>query len=135
MDLTAEYIMMCKKLIGILPWNVEAGDFALNEGVWRDGIIIVNKIDDMPCPPGYYQAPEDYWASTFWLPRQDQLQEMIKDNYEFRNGKSWQMNLIKPFCDFTYQFRTFEAYSYEQLWLMFVMVLKFDKTWNGKDWS
>ena len=62
-----------------------------------------------------------------WLPRQDQLQEMMNESkfilierfYKFVNDNI-------PFC---------REKSMEQLWLVFVMKEKFNKMWNGKQWN
>lgn len=74
-----------------------------------------------------------------WLPRQDQLQWMLKNTHTF----GWALdcfilwvyevdeenrmiglnnNLLKQFT------------SMEQLWLTFIMKEKYNKVWDGKDW-
>lgn len=66
-----------------------------------------------------------------WLPRQDQLQEMIDWNQwqltarysEFVHNQAGQEN---PESYFT---------SMEQLWLAFVMKEKYDKVWDGDNWK
>ena len=77
---------------------------------------------------------EDY----IWLPRQDQLQEMM------RNEGRWAgyYDLLSCFSRFVYDVvenrladDTFaKGYSYEKLWIMFIMQEKYNKTWNGEDW-
>lgn len=57
-----------------------------------------------------------------WLPRQDQLQEMVGCT-----AGSWKIILSK-LMDSEY------FYSLEQSWLAFVMKNKYNKTWNGEDW-
>jgi len=69
-----------------------------------------------------------------WLPRQDQLQEMLlfpcgdfKDNF-------W--SALDDFRDYAFS-ETFIPYiptSMEQLWLCYVMKQKYGKAWNGADW-
>ncbi len=62
--------------------------------------------------------------------RQDQLQGMViklkTDGYDF-----W--DLLSDFYHFS-EGRNMES-SMEQLWLAFVMKVKFDKTWNGEKWE
>jgi len=59
------------------------------------------------------------------LRRQDELQEMIIDDFD----------------DVQDMFYTFDCWLYEkpyktaeQLWLAFLMKLEYNKTWDGKDW-
>jgi len=69
----------------------------------------------------------------FWLPTQDQLQEMFyeKDNY----NKS-----MYPVLESLYAFacsmytKSYPPTSMEQLWLAFVMKEKYKKVWNREDW-
>ena len=60
-----------------------------------------------------------------WLPRQDQLQEMVKpevtDWVKTRNLNDWLL-VNKELVN----------WSMEQLWLAFVMKEKHDKVWNGR---
>ena len=67
-----------------------------------------------------------------WLPRQDQLQEMVKPKPDY------------PFayiiCDFVKYYENrgeteFNACSMEQWWLCFYMKEKHNKTWNGTEWE
>jgi hypothetical protein len=60
-----------------------------------------------------------------WLPRQDQLQEMISDDWR------------KFFSDFMWFYQdenTDTYYSMEQLWLAFVMSKRHSKIWDGNNW-
>ncbi|KKN81779.1 hypothetical protein LCGC14_0316910 [marine sediment metagenome] len=70
-------------------------------------------------------------AIAIWLPRQDQLQEMMGQGY----GKcfaliealwNWWTAPENPcgYCE-----------SLEQLWLAFVMKEKYNKTWDGEQWQ
>lgn len=65
----------------------------------------------------------------YWLPRQDQLQEMITDNGYFR------FSLIELFYRFCMNMMDILRFtSMEQLWLAFVMKTKYNKIWDGEDW-
>jgi hypothetical protein len=63
-----------------------------------------------------------YW----WLPRQDQLQEMI----EKKNTRE----LLMRFTDWVEKETNSRRESMEQLWLAFVMWTLYQKKWNGEDW-
>lgn len=75
-----------------------------------------------------------------WLPRQDQLQEMILDTYNFYALPTY----FKLFCCNEEMYEGVYAKrglglankftSLEQFWLAFIMWEKFKKLWNGKDW-
>lgn len=91
----------------------------------------------------YYDQQE---SGLIWLPRQDQLQEMMKAKYERlvdRDPVDWFCFGIPGYIwsdEFGYgddneeigYYRQF--ISMEQLWLAFVMKEKYDKAWNGKEW-
>ena len=85
---------------------------------------------------------EDFLNNSIWLPRQDQIQEMLDDS--LRDGRyskgditidwfvdSWRM-CWKPDPLVCY---TFKGTSFEQLWLAFYMYEKHKKTWDGKKWQ
>lgn len=68
--------------------------------------------------------------SAVWLPRQDQLQEMVLTNHlpdELRK-------IIGYFNDFVGSV-TPSFTSMEQLWLVFVMSEKHNKYWDGNEWK
>jgi len=81
---------------------------------------------------------------AIWLPRQDQLQEMV-------GLIGVPLDLLSKLCVFSFtdfkiakknnliQRRFFNRYasqftSMEQLWLAFVMKEKYNKTWDGEKW-
>lgn len=66
-----------------------------------------------------------------WLPRQDQLQEMIA-----KDGKCDCLDcLVSGLHNFHYSHtRPPNFTSMEQLWLAFVMKEKYGKRWDGADW-
>jgi len=74
---------------------------------------------------------------TIWLPRQDQLQEMM--------GEEYSIDLLYAFYHFyntqaDYPIITLsklagKSPSMEQLWLAFVMKTRWNKSWNGEDWK
>ena len=69
-----------------------------------------------------------------WLPRQDQLQEMI----EWEEKGSYTLSLmcfhINEFYNTCGEWAQEDSASMEQLWLAFVMKARYSKTWNGADW-
>ncbi|MCK5236306.1 MAG: hypothetical protein KAR06_04895 [Deltaproteobacteria bacterium] len=70
------------------------------------------------------------YGDTVWLPRQDQLQEMVSDGdcaYDlFHRFEIW-VNCYDA------EISQLEL-SMEQLWLAFVMKEKYNKVWKGEEW-
>ncbi len=73
-----------------------------------------------------------------WLPRQDQLQEMILQKYGDPNDSDLDVHtLVQEFEGFYAQPEEWGDYpfrSMEQLWLAFVMQEKYKKIWDGDNW-
>ena len=73
---------------------------------------------------------------TIWLPRQDQLQEMVYNGFLYSK--------LEMFYEFAKDYVIEEAHSIgtiqlaltsmEQLWLAFVMKEKYNKVWDGGKW-
>jgi len=88
------------------------------------------------------QTQYDYWvhapvgAGMIWLPRQDQLQEMLYPGQEARTIFAEFAFLVGDsrveFLDLLPEYRQYT--SMEQLWLAFVMKQKHNKIWNGQEW-
>ena len=83
------------------------------------------------CDGGYLwcqitKCNSDDWV---WLPRQDQIQDMLDNNYHPDNLEK----ILGYFLDFTRQ-NPMKFNSYEQLWLAFYMKEKHNLTWSGKEW-
>ena len=138
MDTSEIYIKMCEKAEEIQKTHIliysdlcvawYTGEFYEPKG-YRIGYYLqdnlVKRID----------SNETFVKQTLiWLPRQDQLQEMVKREYK----ESPQAGLWYVFQKFvTYRIVNIEEDdlpSWEQLWLAFCMVEKFKKVWNGEEW-
>jgi len=73
-----------------------------------------------------------------WLPRQDQLQEMVEIKDKLRSPLHILFFAFRAFVqngdeDAWWDFRD-EYKSFEQLWLTFVMQEKYEKKWDGEAW-
>ena len=131
MDKTEEYIKQC-----------DCPEMQ-SDHVYTEGDVFYEKLVK-PQPGGYqegiYLEYDDFtWGShagdetyprekLIWLPRQDQLQEMVESECPlalFLKFYRW-MDLtdIAGFDD-----------SMEQLWLAFVMKEKYNKVWDGNEWQ
>ena len=147
MDTSKEYIKMCD-CPEIQGFRADKGSFDIGDFIVAKEDYEEVQGDDWPCTKinkGQFNIIHNAWrvdddgkhpiSKNIWLPRQDQLQEMLYGNAGVmccvslandisKFGKSLGRKHIKK-----YQF-----HSMEQLWLAFVMKEKFGKTWNGKEW-
>ena len=130
MDTTKKYISMCEKAEEIQEkWKPKRGDFYTVVVHGKATDIINIYIDGFPClPQGFIPLSELY----IWLPRQDQLQEMIALKSKFHR-------VVDKLYDFREWVEVNATYvtsdcSLEQLWLAFGMFEKYKKTWDGEKW-
>ena len=124
MDTSKQYIEMCHRAQEIQndkeEINYQEGDFYAN--IKFDKSYKINIASQMD---------EYIEGFNWWLPRQDQLQEMVK-----KEGNIWDFNrwfykktegeITKYYLQFT---------SMEQLWLALVMKEKHNKIWNNGNWE
>jgi len=112
---------------------MDRGSYAVVKGEFHDNVVM--SLGEL----SYYS--DDYeWDIAVWLPRQDQLQEMVGDYgliycflYAYFRETSGENNWSNKSCSnadtYWQQFG-----SMEQLWLAFVMRERFGKVWNGEEW-
>jgi len=67
--------------------------------------------------------------NIIWLPRQDQLQEIVSPSF-LKEDKFMIIDKFLSFIDYADR-----EWSFEQLWLAFVMKEKFNKIWDGEEWK
>lgn len=125
MDTSEIYINMCDK----------AKEIQLMHSIYEAGDIYLEGRDAITNRPIFTMAHENNEGKQraigdfkTWLPRQDQLQEMM-GNYTEQ-------------CDVMYRYLMQEVLlpnqgieSMEQLWLKIVLREKYFKTWNSVDWT
>lgn len=143
MDFSKEYILMCEKAQEIQKLrnfykDYNDGDFYYNNILEIDEVNVFNVND--------FQF--SIRNKNIWLPRQDQLQEMIINNIKKELDQITSLELLSPFNLFINNIETeFETedklqtyiicrYTMEQLWLMYVMKENYNKIWSEKqqDW-
>jgi len=142
MDTTPKYILMSGKSEEIQAnWKPEIGRYfnssmggiciytgRVHKSGWTFEVICENDIE----------------GREIWLPRQDELQEMLietKLQNEFGYELAWLRNLFDWATEYSkrYSSTVYTDYarnfrSLEQLWLAFVMHEKYQKIWSGKYW-
>jgi len=111
MDTSKEYIEMCEKAVEVQDeWNPKGRDY---RAVGKERFNV-------------------------WLPRQDQLQGMVG----YMVGYNIWFEKLHRFYDWLQEIEDIYSWdskctkftSMEQLWLAFVQLELYGKTWNGKDW-
>ena len=142
MDTTDQYIKMCEMAEEIQEeWKPRLGDLMYapsfcrylfgrleNVSVEKDTqwILKPNEIEEI-------NRNELLANHCFWLPRQEQLQEMVKEKSDVY---PWTLN--RRFWKWSHGFYEHEIAGYynsfEKLWLAFVMSQKHGKRWDGEKW-
>ena len=126
MDKSSAYIKMCESAKAVQKqWKPEFGDFFVSMSL--DLTSACQSItSDLEKKALYLKT-----IKAVWLPRQDQLQEMVIDKY----ATPWDLaiafsNLLMD--DKTSYFDNFD--SMEKLWLVFIMLEKYKKKWKEGLW-
>ena len=140
MDTSETYIKMCEKATEIqkvCPFS--EGDFIFNKSAYPVGRLFVNyahqPYEDRIDWELIYK-PDEYKRFNIWLPRQDQLQEMIGEKsmggliHRFHQWYHSHLSVVTIKENETYFFMM----SMEQLWLALAMFELYKKSWNGTDW-
>jgi hypothetical protein len=131
------YCALCESVRGRASWS-QTGDYLIsvlnrchecgNKLIVRESNCYVNFPD--------YGSIED-WSNggkeSIWLPRQDQLQEMVAN--KDRRQHQWQalLDYFTMWVDTTV--KPNKGWSFEQLWLAYVMEKKYNKTWQDGEWK
>ncbi|KKL82719.1 hypothetical protein LCGC14_1981920 [marine sediment metagenome] len=123
MDTLETYIRMadCEEIQGLRPEDTDEFSCEFLGGIWVERFNKASHNYDEK-PPNI--APSYWIMDNVWLPRQDQLQEMVKRD---------SLHLILDFECFAISYGDLST-SMEQLWLAFVMKEKYNKTWDGGKW-
>jgi len=124
MDTTDQYIEMCMKAVEIQDKRPRENAEPLFTP--RNRVHIFNDGNFY-----YYDELHLLVRQHYWLPRQDQLQDMIMKT-QIGNDTYCYTSLILDFVDFVN--RPSELFTLEQQWLVFVMKEIYNKVWNDKDW-
>jgi hypothetical protein len=125
MDTSKEYIKMCScpEIQG--EWLLSDGD-----------VIAQKRISEKTFVVNFYPANHIIVGfEHIWLPRQDQLQEMVGGyKFGFVDWREWITNIYPSFRSYKNPFTELSFSSFEQLWLAFVMKEKYNKVWSGSEW-
>jgi len=126
MDKSSAYIKMCESAKVIQKqWKPEFGDFfvSMSLGLTSPCQPIVS---DLEKKVSYLKT-----INAVWLPRQDQLQEMVIGQY----ATPWDLAIAFSnvlMGDNASYFDNFD--SMEKLWLAFIMIEEYKKKWKEEEW-
>jgi hypothetical protein len=119
MDISDEYIKMCEKAEEVQKeWKPTNNDYQHR---------IPNKITKEDYNNHKINLTKKY---HIWLPRQDQIQEMM-------NFKTYQVGWFSGWVhdlDYNNKEKWQQFDTMEKLWLAFYMEEKYGKVWNGDEW-
>jgi len=126
MDQSSDYIKMCESSKVLQKqWKPDFGDFFVSMSLGLTS----------PCQPivSDLEKKKTYLKTikAVWLPRQDQLQEMVIEKY----ATPWDLAIAFSnvlMGDNASYFDNFD--SMEKLWLAFVMLEKYKKKWKDGEW-
>jgi len=126
MDKSTPYVRMCESANVIQKkWKPEFGDFfvSMSLGLTSQCEPITS---DLEKKASYLKT-----IKAVWIPRQDQVQEIIIGNY----ATSWDLAIAFSnglMGEHASYFETFD--SMEKLWFAFVMLEKYKRKWKEKEW-
>ena len=126
MDKSSVYIKMCEGAKVIQKqWKPEFGDFlvSMSLGLTSQCQPITS---DLEKKASYLKT-----IKAVWIPRQDQLQEMVIENH----ATAWDLAIAFSnvlMGDNASYFDKFD--SMEKLWLAFIMREKYKKQWKEREW-
>jgi len=134
MDFSKEYVMMCEKAKEIdRLWTYVVGDFYYDksaayinrEGRSEGGVSVMELKTFNDIIEGAFMR-----SKAIWLPRQDQLQEMVN-----LTEPEEAIQKIKDFYEREKKEKRDFYKTMEQLWLAFVMKARYNKKWEEGEWE
>lgn len=136
MDKSKEYVLMCrvaKEIQRLRKHSFVNGDY-YDDNTLPSGLIYFIDPDDITNQDVNVFGTEK--GEYVWLPRQDQLQEIILED-RYNNLKSPRELLIEIAFEVTEGFDIYydEFKTFEQIWLAYFMYTKHNKVWSYNKWT
>jgi hypothetical protein len=126
MDRSSNYIRMCEGIEEIQQqWQPEFGDFyvSMSLSLTSPCQLIMS---DLEKKVSYLKT-----IKAVWLPRQDQLQEMVMENY----ATPWDLAIAFSNVLMGENASYFDNFdSMEKLWFAFITLEKYKRKWNDGEW-
>ena len=131
MDTSPEYVRMCQKATEIQKvWNTNDNSNYIAEILDNYALLNIYMGHILNSSIRILKA-NNQGENYVWLPRQDQLQDIFDTDFFgqlqffsdcFESGNTLRQELFGT------------TKSWEQIWLSYVMFMKYNKVWNGGDW-
>jgi hypothetical protein len=129
-DLSPEYVRMCREAKEIQELIQVGQDY--QEGDWYEFTTWKEEKAIRMAANDSEEGIDERLVGEVWFPRQDQLQDMIKEgNYTLY----WLVNGFANHANRLLSMNYGRFSSLEQLWLAFTMKTLFSKEWTGEDWE
>ena len=127
MDRSSYYIEMCESAKVIQKqWKPDFGDFFVSMSSGRTSACLT-LVSELEKKVSYLKT-----IKAVWLPRQDQLQEMVIENH----AAPWDLAIAFSnvlMADNASYFDNFD--SMEKLWFAYIMLKKQKKKWKDGEWA
>jgi hypothetical protein len=136
MDNTEKYMQMCYKAEEIHIFK------PVSKGYWDDGYYIGSLRTKYVhlTSSDYETGPEKCDKDDIWLLTQDQIQALLFNDNSLDIGQQMDHLMCSVLsgyeignCWLSPYFSNFT--SWEQIWFAFLMQQKYNKFWNGTDWT
>ena len=127
-DISDTYIKMCEKAENLQDkWTIMNGDYLFSKET--------KKIKLVPSPsPKINHTHKELQDCAVWLPRQDQLQEILCGVSPVKGWTAYGLaGGLHKFLLTDYDSSIIDG-TMEQYWLSFVMLEKYKKKWDGEEW-
>jgi len=126
MDKSSPYIKMCESAKVIQKkWEPEFGDFFVSMSLGMDSPC-QTITSDLEKKAAYLKT-----IKAVWLPRQDQLQEVVIENYATSLDLAIAFSNVLMGDNASY-FDKFD--SMEKLWFSFIMLEQYKRKWHEGEW-
>jgi hypothetical protein len=134
MDYSTGYVKMCEGALELQRrWGVFAGDlffekgtsYATIAGVSDGAVSLVDERTMSDVVNGVFKK-----SKSVWLPRQDQMQEMLEITKPREAA-----TLINEFLEGEEKAGGYRCRSMEQAWLAIVMRRMYGSAWDGQKWA
>lgn len=135
MDNSKEFIIKCEKAVEIQKqWKPQSGDwFSAEHTTWVVGNALIDEKMG-PIPVEILKEPCGWGCKEklIWLPRLDQLQEIICKDWGLQTICAY----IESFSKSLYGSSVTITGTMEQLWLAYIMYELYQKKWDDdkEDW-
>ena len=135
MDVSRQFVRMCRHAKGLqIDWIPKNGDWLYVGARDTCSPIILTGYSGIPKwtdSANFYDLPDETELyGIVWLPRQDQIQKLIRQEYN-----QPYLSMAEQFMEFSLKYEVDVDLGFEQRWLRFYMFLTEFKLWVDGKWT